>query len=275
MDRIHRMSRGRKTLLSLLLVGAIGAVAGIGTFSAFSATTVNAGNVFAAGTVSISDNDAGSRDVHHRERDAAEPRREVHRGHVHRLAAGGRAPVQLGDRRDRAVRRPHDRQGHRFDRVPELCGVRARRQPHVFTGTLGGFADGEHQLRERLPGFPGVQTAWNQNDVVVYRFTLTLQNNPAATGRPRGAQLHVGGAEPVDRLDRSRGGARQRPARTRLGRGPRPRRSAPTNSERGGDHEQDRSYEPGAQGAPVAPVWSAWSAPSPASGRTPRSRRRP
>ena len=60
MDRIHRMSRGRKTLLSLLLVGTIGAVAGIGTFSAFSATTVNAGNVFAAGTVSISDNDAGA-----------------------------------------------------------------------------------------------------------------------------------------------------------------------------------------------------------------------
>ncbi len=60
MDRIHRMSRGRKTLLSLLLVGTIGTVAGIGTFSAFSATTVNAGNVFAAGTVSISDNDAGA-----------------------------------------------------------------------------------------------------------------------------------------------------------------------------------------------------------------------
>ena len=27
-----------------------------------------------------------------------------------------------------------------------------------------------------------MQTAWNQNDVVVYRFTLTLQNNPAAAG---------------------------------------------------------------------------------------------
>ena len=60
MDRIHRMSRGRKTLLSLLLVGALGAVAGIGTFSAFSATTVNAGNTFDAGTVAISDNDADS-----------------------------------------------------------------------------------------------------------------------------------------------------------------------------------------------------------------------
>jgi hypothetical protein len=31
-----------------------------------------------------------------------------------------------------------------------------------------------------------VQTAWNQNDVVVYRFTLTLQNNPAAAGTTSG-----------------------------------------------------------------------------------------
>ena len=60
MDRIHRMSRGRKTLLSLRLVGALCAVAGIGTFSAFSATTVNAGNTFDAGTVVINDNDANS-----------------------------------------------------------------------------------------------------------------------------------------------------------------------------------------------------------------------
>jgi len=60
MDRIHRMSRGRKTLLSLLLVGALGAVAGIGTFSAFSATTVNAGNTFDAGTVVLTDNDANT-----------------------------------------------------------------------------------------------------------------------------------------------------------------------------------------------------------------------
>ena len=59
MDRIHRMSRGRKT--SVAPSGRrVGAVAGICTFSAFSATTINAGNVFDAGTVAISDNDAGS-----------------------------------------------------------------------------------------------------------------------------------------------------------------------------------------------------------------------
>ena len=41
-------------------MGMVGALAGVGTFSAFSSTTVNSGNDFAAGTVFISDNDAGS-----------------------------------------------------------------------------------------------------------------------------------------------------------------------------------------------------------------------
>ena len=54
------MSRGRKTLLSLLLVGVVGTVASIGTYSAFSATTVNPGDSFAAGTVVISDNDVNA-----------------------------------------------------------------------------------------------------------------------------------------------------------------------------------------------------------------------
>ena len=55
-----RMGRGRKTLLSLLLVGVVGTVASIGTYSAFSATTANPGDSFAAGTVVIADNDANA-----------------------------------------------------------------------------------------------------------------------------------------------------------------------------------------------------------------------
>ena len=50
----------RKVLLTVLVVGIAGSVAGSATFSAFSSTTSNSGNSFAAGTVLISDNDAGS-----------------------------------------------------------------------------------------------------------------------------------------------------------------------------------------------------------------------
>src|SRR4051794_14461644 len=50
----------RKILLSALVLALFGSIAGFGVFSAFSVTTVNSGNSFAAGTVTIGDNDAGS-----------------------------------------------------------------------------------------------------------------------------------------------------------------------------------------------------------------------
>ena len=48
----------RKVLLSLLAVGVIAAAAGFGTFAAFSSSTQNSANSFAAGTVTIADDDA-------------------------------------------------------------------------------------------------------------------------------------------------------------------------------------------------------------------------
>jgi hypothetical protein len=35
--------------------------------------------------------------------------------------------------------------------------------------------------------YPGSQTAWNTNDTLVYRFTLTLQDNNNANGQGSGA----------------------------------------------------------------------------------------
>jgi predicted ribosomally synthesized peptide with SipW-like signal peptide len=60
MGKAREQKRGRKFLLTLLIVGVVGSLAGIGTFSAFSSTTDNTGNVFAAGTVYITDNDGGA-----------------------------------------------------------------------------------------------------------------------------------------------------------------------------------------------------------------------
>lgn len=54
------MGRIRKTILTLLVVGVVGTLAGFGTFSAFTSTTDNTGNNFTAGTVVLSDNDAGT-----------------------------------------------------------------------------------------------------------------------------------------------------------------------------------------------------------------------
>jgi hypothetical protein len=56
---VSRRRPTRKVLLSTLVVAIVAAVTGTGTYAAFSGTTGNPANAFAAGTVSISDNDAG------------------------------------------------------------------------------------------------------------------------------------------------------------------------------------------------------------------------
>jgi hypothetical protein len=183
MDRIHRMSRGRKTLLSLLLVGTIGTVAGIGTFSAFSATTVNAGNVFAAGTVSISDNDS---DAAMYTIPNAQPGVLVERCitvtytgslpasvHLYASAVGAIGPF---------VNLTIDK-GTGTSAFPTCSNFTPDASPTVFAGTLGGFAAAHTNFANGSAAFPGVQPAWNQNDVVVYRFQLTLQNTPAAAAQ--------------------------------------------------------------------------------------------
>jgi hypothetical protein len=186
MDRIHRMSRGRKALLTLLLVGVVGTVAGIGTFSAFSATTVNPGNVFAAGTVSISDNGAG---VAMYNITNATPSTPVVRcitvTYTGSLPASvhlyGSAVGAIGPFVDLTIDK-----GTGSSPFSSCTNFIPDASPNVFTGTLGSFAAADTNFATGAPAFPGIQTAWNQNDVVVYRFTLTLQNNPAAVGLTSG-----------------------------------------------------------------------------------------
>ena len=52
------MTKARKVLRSLVVLGAVGAIATVGAFSAFSSQTDNPGNQISAGTVEIEDNDS-------------------------------------------------------------------------------------------------------------------------------------------------------------------------------------------------------------------------
>ena len=56
---VWRRHTGTKVALTLLVFVMIGVTLRVGTWSAFSATTDNAGNTFSAGTVTLTDNDAG------------------------------------------------------------------------------------------------------------------------------------------------------------------------------------------------------------------------
>jgi Camelysin metallo-endopeptidase len=54
------MNKSQKALASVLVVGLLGGVVALGVFGLFSATTQNSGNEISAGTIAITDNDAGS-----------------------------------------------------------------------------------------------------------------------------------------------------------------------------------------------------------------------
>ena len=54
------MTRSVRILRTLLVLGCVSAVVAVATYAAFGATTTSASNSFTAGTVTVSDNDAGS-----------------------------------------------------------------------------------------------------------------------------------------------------------------------------------------------------------------------
>jgi hypothetical protein len=187
MDRIHRMSRGRKTLLTLLVLGVIGTVAGIGTFSAFSATTVNAGNTFDAGTVVISDNDAGTAMYNIVD---AKPLDVVVR--CIRVTYTGSLPAAVNLYTTTPVNAFGQYVTLSVDKgnMPAATAFSGcagfTSEANIFSGTLSSFAAGDVSFATGAGANPGAQTQWNQNDTLVYQFTLTMQDNPAAVGGTSG-----------------------------------------------------------------------------------------
>jgi hypothetical protein len=187
MSRIDRMSRGRKTLLSLLLVGVVGTVASIGTYSAFSATTVNPGDSFAAGTVVISDNDANAAMY---TITGAKPNDVVTR--CIRVTYTGSLPALVRLYTTTPINAFGQYVTLSIDKgtmpgattFPNCTGFTS--ESNIFSGTLSSFAAGNTNWATGSPANPGVQTQWNQNDSLVYQFTLTMQDNPLAVGGTSG-----------------------------------------------------------------------------------------
>lgn len=52
----------------------------------------------------------------------------------------------------------------------------------IYSGTIQGFKSTNTSFATGVGANPGAQTRWNQNDTLVYRFTVTLQNNTGAQG---------------------------------------------------------------------------------------------
>src|SRR5207302_10790457 len=57
----------------------------------------------------------------------------------------------------------------------------------VYNGTLSDFASTKGSYANGVSSYPGSQTAWNNGDSSVYRFTLSLQDDNNANGGSGGA----------------------------------------------------------------------------------------
>lgn len=185
MAREGKDGRGRKILLTLVVIGVVSAVAGLGTFSAFSSTTSNGNNQFASGTVVLSDNDAGAAMYSVSNRKPGDSVQTcITLTYTGSLAADVKlyttsAIGALGQYLDMTVDK-----GSGNPAFPGCSGFTF--QSNVWTGTLQAFAAAHSGWANGILAYPGSQTQWNQNDTLVYRFTLTLQNNNGAQGLTTG-----------------------------------------------------------------------------------------
>lgn len=177
------MQLRRKILITIGLVALVGAALGVGTFSAFSSTTTNPGNSFAAGTVYLTDNDAGSAMY---SVSAATPGVGVQK--CIKLTYGGTLPADvklytastlgsIANQIDLTIEKGTSSGSPSFPG----CGTFTA-ESTVYSGTLGAFASASNSYATGLAAYPGSQTDWDQNDTLVYRFTLTLEDDNSANG---------------------------------------------------------------------------------------------
>jgi predicted ribosomally synthesized peptide with SipW-like signal peptide len=176
-----------KLLASAVVLGLIGVLVGAGTLSAFTATTSNSGNSFAAGTVTLTDNDAGSAIFSlsgMKPGDTDSGCIQVTYGGS--LAAtvrlyGTTAGTGLDPYLDLVVTRGTVSSGS-FDSCTNFtadstnyigagAGV-------MYSGTLAGFADS--YAAGHVDPTAGSPESWTNGEVHAYRFQITLQDDNAA-----------------------------------------------------------------------------------------------
>jgi hypothetical protein len=181
------MSKKHKVLLTVMVVGLGGALAGFGVFSAFSSTTSNPGNSFAAGSVTISDNDSGSAlyNVSNQK-----PGQSVTK--CIKVTYGGSLDSDVriyasavaagGQYMDLLIESGTGNDPDCSDWTIDGSGT-----PTVYSGTLKAFADARTDWASGLADYKLAQTKWATNDAVTYRFTVTMQDNPSAQGATSGS----------------------------------------------------------------------------------------
>jgi Camelysin metallo-endopeptidase len=180
-----------KILLTLLSVGALGTVATMGVYGAFSSTAASGGSQFAAGTVTLADNDSGSALYSVSE---AKPGDAVTKCIKVTYSGSIDSDVRiyttssigsLGSYIDLTIT-PGTQTSPSF---PSCTGFTADVSGAIFSGTLASFGSGKNSYTNGVADFPGSSSKWATGDSVVYRIVATLQSSApdAAQGLTTGS----------------------------------------------------------------------------------------
>lgn len=180
---------GRKKLLATIaVIGAAASLIAVGAFSAFSATTTNPGNTFSAGTVDIEDNDSGTA-LYTATNQAPGNVTEscitvTYTGSLDssvKLYGGSPLAAYAGGQFvDLKIEQGTQTTPPAF---PTDCSDFAPvGGPALFDGTVRGFRQAHSNWGNGLATDPQSGAPWVTSDIAVYRFSVELQDVPAAEG---------------------------------------------------------------------------------------------
>ena len=178
------MTKTRKILRSLVLVGVVGAVATAGAFSAFSSQTDNPNNTITAGTVSIQDNDATGALYSIATAKPNDPKENCieveYTGSLPADVHLYRAPGALGSLATYAnIKVEYGTQAS--PSFPSCTGFNSAGT--LYDGDLPGLAT---TYAGGYPAFPSVDNDWDQNETLVYRVTVSIDDDSNAQGLTTG-----------------------------------------------------------------------------------------
>ena len=179
------MNRTTRLLAALIATGLVAVSSGKVTFAAFTRTTVNPANQIASGTVSIADNDAGAVMWNVANQLPTSP--AIVR--CIRVTYTGTLPatVSLYTTTAASPLDPYLNITVEKGSMPaatafSTCTGFVSQATISATGTLQAFKTARTGFGTGLAAFPAAQTAWNNADTLVYRFTVQVQNVFAAQG---------------------------------------------------------------------------------------------
>jgi hypothetical protein len=187
------MAKNQKLLLSTLVVGLLCGLTTLGVFGVFSATTQNAGNEISTGTVTISDNDAGSALYNIT---GAKPGDTVSKcirvtytgslpADVH-LYTPTTVPGALAQYVDLTITKGTQLNSS----FPDCTGFVAAGAA-LFSGTLQSFEQTRNAFAAGIDTAANGHTIWATGDSVVYKIDATLQLATPDTSQGSSTGVHA------------------------------------------------------------------------------------